>query len=76
MSKRKHWIEERYGVSYDDFLTVLKLQDYRCAVCGEHNAENLGKHFGIDNRTMEVMCQEHIVEDALQRWEGEGGVNV
>jgi len=58
--KRLHWIEERYGVTYDDWLTILRLQDYRCAVCNEHSSENIGKHFGIDVKTMEVMCQVHL----------------
>ena len=59
--KELHWIENRYGVPYADYLTALRLQDYRCVVCDEHSSTNLGKHFGIDVKTMEVMCQEHLV---------------
>ena len=62
----KHWVEERYGIPYADYLTIMRLQDHRCAVCWVHQAD-YRTHFDIKVETMELMCGRHKhVEDGLQ----------
>ena len=58
MSKQMHWTEERYGVPYEDYLTIMRLQDHRCAVCGVHQAD-YRTMFDIKVETMELMCGRH-----------------
>jgi len=60
--KGKFWAEERYGIPYEDYLTLMRLQDHRCAICGVHQAD-YKTSFDIEPVTMELMCGRHKYVD-------------
>lgn len=44
---RKHHIENKYSVTYDEYISVLQYQEYKCAICrcelkatGDHSMQS------------------------------------
>jgi hypothetical protein len=55
---RKYYRTRRYDITYDDFLTMLKAQDYKCAICSCIITVESSKidHSHSTNKVRKLLC--------------------
>ena len=51
--------EEIYGMPHAEFVSLMALQDYCCAICGAPQADIRTK-FTLKEETMELVCGRHL----------------
>ena len=51
--------EEIYGMPHAEFVALMALQDYCCAICGAPQADIRTK-FTLKEETMELVCGSHL----------------
>jgi len=69
--RRKAWLKFTYEMSVDQYDHLRKLQDYKCAICGLHESENLKEKLYIDHdhstsKVRGLLC--HFCNSALGKF--------
>ena len=55
----KRTYEEMYGIPHAEFVAIMALQDYCCAICGAPQAD-IRTRFDLNQETMELVCGRHL----------------
>lgn len=45
---RNHQLQQRYGITAEQYDVLLVAQDYRCAICGQHQ-DDLTRQLAVDH---------------------------
>jgi Recombination endonuclease VII len=55
---RKYYRTRRYDITYEEFLDLLKIQDYKCAICSCKITEESSKidHNHLTNKVRKILC--------------------
>ena len=54
----KDGLKKRYGIEWDEYIAILRLQDFKCAVCGIHHVD-YPTGFDIEPSNWTALCGRH-----------------
>lgn len=49
MRDRRDMLRKKYGIDLDDYDSLLRYQDYKCAICGSLEADSMKKFLCVDH---------------------------
>lgn len=56
LAGRKYELRKKYGLSYDDYLSMVEDQDGKCALCGE-DKQLVVDHCHVTKKVRKLICR-------------------